>query len=211
MGGAKAIFDAMKAKVEAFPAAGTGRRSFLSKKPHLLHLYIEGYRGYLALEKLAGYPESANVKGWYDDALNLRVSSFSKDPTYSDGPSEMGLYYNRSLAVARNFMFLTPELGNELSSRLPAGAAQAAIAEYESVAPYWFVGKFDASVGESTLQPLYNGPALLQARATILKQPLKELAKYLDAPVFVRGDLFISKTWPRRLARLRDRDRGAPR
>ena len=65
-----------------------------------------------------------------------------------------------------------------------------AIKEYESVAPYWFVTKFDGSYGEGTFQHLYDSPALFQAKAYVLNQPYDELAKYLDVPGFRLGDLF---------------------
>jgi hypothetical protein len=117
------------------------------------------------------------------------VSAFAKDTPYF-GEHTVGLMdYNRTLSVARNFMFLTPELGEHLrQNALPAVAA--AVDEYADVAPYWFVAKFDGSYGEGTLQHLYDYPALFQAKAYILEQPFAELVKWLDVPGFARGDLF---------------------
>ncbi len=86
-------------------------------------------------------------------------------------------------------MFLTPELGDYLNQHI-FSQVQEAVDEYNYVAPYWFVTKFDNSYGEGTLQPLYDSPALFQAKAYILKQPFPELAKWLDAPAFYQGDLF---------------------
>jgi hypothetical protein len=65
-----------------------------------------------------------------------------------------------------------------------------ALAEYETVGPYWFVSRFGAASAESSMQNLYDYPSLFQARAYILKQPRSELTKYLDVPAFERGDLF---------------------
>jgi hypothetical protein len=86
-------------------------------------------------------------------------------------------------------MFLTPELGDYMNAQINSQVT-AAVNEYHSVAPYWFVAKFDNSYGEGTFQHLYDAPALFQAKALILKQPYEELSKYLDAPAFARGDLF---------------------
>jgi len=58
------------------------------------------------------------------------------------------------------------------------------------VEPYWFVSKYNRSFSESYSRPLYDYPALFQARAYILKQSFLELVKYLDVPAFERGDLF---------------------
>ena len=86
-------------------------------------------------------------------------------------------------------MFLTPEIADYMHSHLQS-QVQEAIDEYNEVAPYWFVSKFDNSVGEGTFQHLYDYPAVFQAKAYILKEPYDELVKYLDVPAFARGDLF---------------------
>ncbi len=86
-------------------------------------------------------------------------------------------------------MFLTPEIGDYMYVHLQP-QVQEAVDEYNKIAPYWFVSKFDNSVGEGTLQHLYDSPAIFQAKAYALRQPYDELVKYLDAPAFARGDLF---------------------
>ena len=86
-------------------------------------------------------------------------------------------------------MFLTPELADYLNQHIYS-QVEDAINEYEYVAPYWFVSKFDGSYGEGTFQHLYDYPALFQAKAYILKQPYDELVKWLDVPAFYQGDLF---------------------
>jgi hypothetical protein len=178
----------MSNRVEAFPSSGSARYTFLSRRPYLVHLYIAGYEGYLELQRLAGYPENANVRNWYNQAMNLRMNTFSKDTPFGDDVNTVG-WYNRALSVARNFMFLTPEIGDYMYANLRPQVQQA-VDEYSRIAPYWFVSKFDNSVGEGTLQHLYDSPAIFQAKAYALKQPYDELAKYLDAPAFARGDLF---------------------
>jgi hypothetical protein len=184
---AKNIFDLMSSKLEA-PLSD----DILTKKPYWLNLYIAGYKGYLELQALAGYAQDPDVLATYQDLLELRVNSFSKDTPYPPlvpGSDNWELSFNNSFAVARNFMFLTPELADYLNQHIYA-QVQTAIDEYNFVAPYWFVSKFDSTYGEGTLQHLYDPPALFQAKAYILKQPYEELVKWLDAPAFYRGDLF---------------------
>lgn len=181
------LFDSMRNKLETPPSD-----EVLAAKPYWLNQYIAGYKGYLELEHLAGRAQDQNVSSTYQHLLELRVNNFSKDTPYpplGSGSENWEMSYQNSLAVARNFMFLTPELADYLNQHI-FDAVQEAVDEYEYVAPYWFVSKFDDSYGEGTLQHLYDAPALLQAKAYILKQPYAELVKWLDVPAFSQGDLF---------------------
>ena len=181
---AKNIFDQMSNKLES-PLSD---EAFI-EKPYWLNLYIAGYEGYLELQKLAGYPQDQNKLTTYQYLLDLRVNNFSKDTPYPPLGGDNGWVYYNSLAIARNFMFLTPELSDYLNQHIYS-QVQTAIDEYNYVAPYWFVSKFDDSYGEGTFQHLYDSPALFQAKAWILKQPYNELVKWLDVPAFYQGDLF---------------------
>lgn len=184
---ARNIFDLMSTNLEAPP-----NDAFLIHKPYFINLYAAGYLGYLQLKQLAGLGGDTTVTGYYNHMLSLRVGNFSKDTPYTQAlccGSDWEFAYNNTLAVARNFMFLTPELADYLNQNI-LSQVQSAIAEYSYVAPYWFVSKFDDSYGEGTIQHLYDSPALFQAKAWILKQPYNELVKWLDVPAFYQGDLF---------------------
>jgi hypothetical protein len=184
---AASLFNSISNKLESPLSDDMFRR-----RPYWLNQYIAGYQGYLELQKLAGYNQDQGVLADYQHMLDLRVNDFSKDTPYPSLGSDAGNWeeaYFNSLAIARNFMFLTPELSDYMSNHI-SSQVENAINEYEYVAPYWFVTKFDASYGEGTLQHLYDSPALFQAKAYILKQPYDELVKWLDAPAFYRGDLF---------------------
>ena len=182
----KTIFDRISNKLEAPLSDIT-----FTNKPYWLNLYIAGYKGYLELQKLAGYPQDSSKLSIYQHLLSLRVNNFSKDTPYAPiGATETaGVVYNNTLAVSRNFMFLTPELADYLNQNMNS-KAQEAVNEYTYVAPYWFVASFDDSYGEGTYQSLYDSPSLFQAKAWILKQSYNELVKWLDVPAFYRGDLF---------------------
>ncbi len=187
-GGAKNIFDNMKTKLETPPSD-----SYLAERPYIHNAYIAGYIGYLGLEKLAGYPESSNIRAELNRLLGLRVSQFSKDSPYYVPANTTGgwttIDYNRTLNISRNFMFLTPDLANYLHDNALT-KVQAAVNDYTTDAPYWFVSKYDATVGEGVLQQLFDSNSIFLAKAYILKEPRTELTKYLDVPAFEVGDLF---------------------
>ena len=82
-------------------------------------------------------------------------------------------------------MYLVPELATELS----VNQVQQAIDEYEYVAPYWFVSRYEATMGEGVMADLYIYNAIFQAKAQVLGESQAELSKYLDVPAFARGDL----------------------
>jgi hypothetical protein len=91
--------------------------------------------------------------------------------------------------MASNFMFLVPELGEYLRDHALT-KVQGALAEYEQIAPYWFVSFAEEGFGENALTPLYDGQALFLVKAWILRADGAELEPYLDVPAFARGDLF---------------------
>ncbi|MCC7162924.1 MAG: PQQ-binding-like beta-propeller repeat protein [Anaerolineae bacterium] len=187
---AKALFNAMSSRIEA-PMAD----NYLIHKPYFINLYAAGYLGYLNLKQLAGLGGDPTVQGYYDHMLALRVNAFAQDTPYVPDntwiPDCLGVCanYQRTLSVARNFMFLTPEIADYMRQQI-GNSVQSAVTDYQHAAPYWFVSKFDNTTGEGTIQPLYDYPALFQAKAWILKQPYNELVKWLDVPAFDRGDLF---------------------
>lgn len=178
LGGAREVFDHSRDRLAPVPSD-----AILIQYPFAHNAYIAGYLGYLELERLAGYGQSAGVRAELDRLLDLRVTAFSKDTPYE------GQDYCRALSVARNFMFLVPELGDHLYGEA-LDAVQEAIDEYTDIAPYWFVSKYEATFFEGVIQSSYDYNALFQAKALILKEPYEELAQYLDVPAFAKGDLF---------------------
>jgi len=183
------VFNALKNKLEPTSSNPTyPTNAQFNRYPYVLNAYIAAYRGYMELEKLAGNTSNINQSAkWneYNRLLNLRVNNFSKNTYITDDT----FTYEKTMNVARNFMYLMPELADELRTR--AGAeVQAALTEYDEVEPNWFVSKFDQTYGEGVYQPLYDYNALFLAKAYILQEPYDELVKYLDVPAFYRGDLF---------------------
>jgi putative pyrroloquinoline-quinone binding quinoprotein len=161
----------------------------LAKMPFVHNAYIAGYLGYLGLERQAGQPESSQIRQELDRLMQLRASQFNKNSAYATADTREEGAYCRTLNVASNFMFLVPELGDYLHDHALA-KVQGALAEYEQIAPYWFVSFAEEGFGENALNPLYDSQAVFLAKAWILKEPGAELEKYLDVPAFARGDLF---------------------
>lgn len=181
-------YDQAKSKL-IVPVPSVATTDYFRQKPYELNAYIAGYVGFLRLQELAGRTsQDAALRTSVTNELNrlyqLRVSIFSKDTYWvEDG------YHRRSLNIARNFMMLVPELGDYLRQNALSRVTEA-VNEYEYIAPYWFVTRYESMMNEGTMSPLYNYPALFQAKALILDASSSELTKYIDAPAFERGDLF---------------------
>jgi hypothetical protein len=152
------------------------------------HAYMQGYIGFLNLYEMVGRPESdldiaSMAQSNLDSLYSNRVQNFSKDSPWTSGSNY------KPFSVSRNFIFLVPEIGEELSKRIKPEVLSA-MDEYNYVVPYWMVNAYEASSPERSIQVLYDPPALFQAKAYILDEPKAELFKYLDAPFFIRGDLY---------------------
>lgn len=187
-GGAKELFDRSAARLEPAPSDAA-----LARNPFVHNSFIAGYTGYLELQKLAGYPETASVRSELNRLLRLRASNFSKDSPFGAkkcDPASIDVdCYCKVTNVSRNFMFITPELGDYLRANART-RVQAAVDEYNRVAPYWFVSNFEQTYAEGVSQPINDSYSNFQARALILGQDRGELIKYLDAPSTAVGDLY---------------------
>ncbi|HIP70509.1 MAG TPA: hypothetical protein EYH05_03840 [Anaerolineae bacterium] len=175
------------------PPGGMSETDYFRQKPYELNGWIAGYIGFLELQTLAGMNGNDaalrnQVISERDRLMQLRANIFSKDSYWVPGMSGYR-YYKKHFDIAGNFVFLVPELGDYLRQTKLA-EVQAAVDEYNYVAPYWFVSRYEATIGEGVMSNLYNYNALFQAKALILQEPRSELTDYLDVPAFARGDLF---------------------
>lgn len=157
-------------------------------QPWVNHAYMQGYIGFLNLYELVGRPEkdavfAKSAQSKLDDLYSDRISNFSVD-----SPWERGSNF-KPFSASRNFIFLVPEIGEQLNQSLRTKVRRA-LDEYNNVTPYWMVNAYEASSPERAIQLLYDPPALFQAKAYILGETQSELYKYLDAPFFIRGDLY---------------------
>ena len=110
----------------------------------------------LELEKLAGYPESANVRSELDRLLERRAVQFSKEaPARGSAPGYEGDAQLYTLNISRNFMYLVPELADYLHDHA-CDKVKEAVDEYTRIAPCWFVAKYDATFSQGILQVLFD-------------------------------------------------------
>lgn len=176
---AASIFNNSRSLLASSPPVDN---TYLNTHPDVLNAYIAGYFGYYNLSILAGQP-APGYYSQYQTLVQMRASTFTKDSPLS------GQDYCRGLNVSRNFLYLVPETGQYLHQNA-LSKVQAAVSEYQRVAPYWFVTNFDATFGEGATTPLYDFHALFQAKALILQETSQDLTKYLDVPSTAVGDLF---------------------
>lgn len=183
-------YNIAKSNLEV-PLPDTVSNDLLAAEPFQLNAWIAGYIGFLELQKLAGMDEQdaglgSQVADELARLLQFRVEIFSKDSPWTtvDDP-----FQKKHLDIARNFMYLVPELADYLAQNIP-DEVQQAVDEYQYIAPYWFASRYEAVIREGVMSNLYNYHALFTAKARILNEPRQELTKYLDVSAFARGDLF---------------------
>ena len=133
------------------------------------------------------YAANPAIQAKLDRLLQLWRDTFSADTPYTGGDP------CRALSVSRNFLYLTPELGQYLHDQALT-KVQSALQQYYRVEPYWFVSAFEDTFGEAVIQPLYDVNALFSAKALILKDPREELVRYLDVPAFARATFSTFRT-----------------
>lgn len=173
------LYRSLRSKLTV-PAAVTDEA--LRVNPQVLNAYLAGYRGFLELEHAVGRPESVEVRTEYQRLLNLRLSNITLDLPYEGEQAQ----HLKSFRMARHFLFLVPEIAEEIRTRRLKEVAEL-VDQIDKVTPYWFVEGYDATSQEGTHQQLYD-VATFNAHAMILQTPYAQLVKYLDAPVFQLGD-----------------------
>lgn len=182
-------YDLAKSKL-VVPLPATITDDILFQRPFEHNAYIAGYLGFLELQELAGKStEDQVLRTRVTQELNrlqlLRSQSFTVNTYWTINDR----YHMRVLNISRNFLYMTPELGDYLRTNA-FSRVEAAVDEYNQTAPYWFVARYNAVANEGVRQNLYDYPAMFQAKAYILNDDRAELTKYLDAPAFRVGDLF---------------------
>jgi outer membrane protein assembly factor BamB len=186
-GNAQTIYNLSAGKLPDLPAD-----SVLLEMPYVQNAFIAGYYGFLQLEALAGAPVSTGVEQDLDSLISMRLSTFNMDAPdiyFEDGNFEK--FYCRTINLARNFMYLTPELASSMRSNpTTLSKVQEALNEYQTIAPYWFESRAEFTYGEGIFNPLQDNHALFHAKAWILQESPDQLKKFLDVPAFARGDLY---------------------
>jgi len=115
----------------------------------------------------------------------MPLYGFKQDVKYGLSGAGQGGAYTYGI----DFVELTPEIVHFLHD-YTLSEAQAAVSDYETRTPYWFVAEAEEMAGEGVLRPLYDVVALFQAKAQILGEERADLEKYLDISAYAVGDLF---------------------
>jgi len=153
-----------------------------------MNSWMAGYQGYLSLQALTSDTTlRSTIQNALANAKTCRWNNFSQNTPFTgtDEPS----YHKRNMNIARNFLGLVPEIADAYAANINSQVNNA-LSDYNTIAPYWFVARYEAAQGESVMQSLYDYPALFQAKAWIQNESRENLYKYLDTPAFERGDLF---------------------
>ncbi len=114
---AASIYVKAKSKLQV-PVPNLPVPDYFEQQPYELNAWIAGYIGFLELQELAGMDGvdsqlKTNVTNELNRLLQLRANIFSKDSYWVNER-----YHKKHLDVARNFIFLVPELGTYLSQNI---------------------------------------------------------------------------------------------
>lgn len=167
----------------------------LIEMPSMLNAYIAGYEGYIKLKQAAEGAANPDpiLRSELNSLYSLRRNNFTPNSAFADfgyGASPAGIAYCRTLNIANNFMYMTPEVAQNWIDFNQVNMVRNALTEYETIAPYWFVSLAEEGFAENTHAPLYDSHSLFLARAWVLNDSFEELDRYLDVPAFWRGDMF---------------------
>lgn len=191
---AATIYTTMRSVLVVPPPAG-----FLDivRGPGAYDDFIVGYQGFLNLYDLAGTnPDPAlrsTVATQLASLLNTRLTNFSKNHPWEgsvDNPTGIATNnYTRRFNCARNFLYMTPDLGVSMRSSAQSATILAALNEYTYVCPHWFIARDHNTFQEGSAHHIFDSHALFLAKAYVGSQTQAELSKWIDVP-WVRGDLY---------------------
>ena len=186
LGDAKELLRPARARLEVPPRMP---EPMLLEHVWQLNMYVAGYEGFLGLQRLAGQKQDGEIVKQLEYLRRLWVEKVDlKSPWCDASGKRTREFHKHRISIARCFIWMTPELGEYLR-RHARDKVERGLKILNDAAPYWFNAAFEGTMGEGNLQPLYD-LWLLQGKALVLGHGRAELDKYLDVPVFARGDLY---------------------
>jgi PKD repeat protein/outer membrane protein assembly factor BamB len=174
-------------------------------RPNLYNDYIVGYQSFLDLQELAlgGVYDSGaqtlrnNIQNTLNDLKSTRASAFQINHPFNgtDNPDACvtGNQYRRQYNLSRNFLFMTPKLGEFFSNDVGISAQQA-IQEYITIGALWFTSRNENAYQEAVMHHLYDAPTLFTSKAYVLGESISQLSKFIDVPAFKYGDVYYMQT-----------------
>jgi PQQ-like domain len=158
--------------------------------------YIVGYQGFLSLYDLAGVHDPSlrsGVANQLATLLDIRLNNFAKDHPWEgsvDNPDGIRVNnYVRRFNCTRNFLYMTPDLGQAMRSSSRSSLIATAIDEYTYVCPQWFIARDQNTFQEGSAHHIFDSHALFLAKAYVDGASQSELSKWLDVP-WMLGDLY---------------------
>ncbi|MBI4137518.1 PQQ-binding-like beta-propeller repeat protein [Candidatus Roizmanbacteria bacterium] len=167
------------------------------RNPAMYNDYIVGYQGFLYLYDLSGNnPDPtlrANVASQLTTLRNTRLTNFAKDHPWEgsvDNPTGITINnYVRRYNCTRNFLYMTPDLGNDMRTSAQSSAILTALNEYQYVCPHWFMTRDHNSFQEASVHHIFDSHALFLAKAYVAQESQANLSKWIDVP-WMLGDLY---------------------
>jgi hypothetical protein len=165
--------------------------------PAIYNDYIAGYQGFINLYDLAGTnPDPAlraGVANSLASLLNTRLTNFAKEHPWQgdvDNPGGISINnYARRYNCTRNFLYMTPALGQAMRNSAQASTILAALGEYQYLCSYWFAARDSNSFQERSAHHIFDSHALFLTKAFVARESQSELSKWLDVP-WMLGDLY---------------------
>jgi hypothetical protein len=165
--------------------------------PGVYNDYIAGYHGFVNLHEFAGISSDvtlkASVADTLSDLLSARLTGFAKDHPWEgsvDNPDGIRVNnYTRQFNCTRNFLYMTPDLGQAMQSSARSSTILTALAEYSYVCPQWFMTRPHDSFQELSAHHIFDSHALFLAKAYVAGESRAELSKWIDVP-WMLGDLY---------------------
>jgi hypothetical protein len=159
--------------------------------------YIVGYQGFLNLYDMLGTnPDPslrASVANNLATLLNTRLTNFAKDHPWRgvlDNPDGISANAHlRKFNCTRNFLYMTPHLGQSMRSSAQQGTILNALNEYQYVCSNWFMARDHNAFQEAAAHHIYDSHALFLAKAYVARESQAELSKWIDVP-WMLGDLY---------------------
>jgi hypothetical protein len=165
--------------------------------PGVYNDYIIGYQGFVNLHELAGVSTDVtlktNVAAQLSSLLSTRLTGFAKDHPWEGSVDNPGGIvtnnYTRQFNCTRNFLYMTPDLGQAMRSSTQSATIQNALAEYTYVCSQWFMARPHDGFQEISAYHIFDSHALFLAKAYVAGESQAELSKWIDVP-WMLGDLY---------------------
>ena len=184
------IQNRLAARITDTPDRSNLTDSYLASFPHVHNAYIAGYIGYVELAKLAGRSPSeyGPFEAELDRLLALRAQNLTTFPNPTGAGAPDHDYFD-TMITAWNFMYLTPELADYLSTHAQTNVLNI-ISTYQAIAPYWMAAINGENSRRKCAHAVPANSFALPGNCDDKKCFACRTVKFLDTPIVPVGDLY---------------------